>query len=72
MVKRALIIGINYTGTPSQLHGCVNDAENMHAFLQGQGYTEFKMWQELAQHGYPQVPQLTASSHLDLNAPVGL
>lgn len=26
-------IGINYTGTQHELHGCVNDAKNMRKFL---------------------------------------
>ena len=43
MVKKAVIIGINYTGTPSQLHGCVNDAENMRDALVGHGYAINKM-----------------------------
>jgi len=32
-VKRALLIGINYTGTDSALNGCINDAENLQEFL---------------------------------------
>jgi hypothetical protein len=31
--KFALIIGINYVGTGYDLHGCLNDADNMIAFL---------------------------------------
>lgn len=31
--KYALLIGINYTGTPSQLSGCVNDIEKMEEIL---------------------------------------
>lgn len=27
--KKAVIVGINYTGTNEQLHGCVNDAQRM-------------------------------------------
>lgn len=30
---KALIIGINYTGTDSELKGCINDALNMYAYL---------------------------------------
>ncbi|KAI0789028.1 caspase domain-containing protein [Irpex lacteus] len=37
--KKALCIGINYTGTQHELHGCVNDAKNMRKFLISQwGY----------------------------------
>lgn len=43
MVKKALIIGINYTGTAAQLSGCVNDAHNMRDALEGYGYTIFKV-----------------------------
>ncbi|KAI0319439.1 caspase domain-containing protein [Amylostereum chailletii] len=31
--KKALCIGINYTGTSNALQGCVNDAKNMYHFL---------------------------------------
>lgn len=43
MTKRAVIIGINYTGSPSELHGCVNDAENMSQALQSHGYVIQRM-----------------------------
>jgi hypothetical protein len=38
MKKRALCIGINYTGTPFALRGCLNDAVDWSALLQDQGY----------------------------------
>ena len=42
MVKYGLLIGINYTGTPDQLYGCINDVNNVKNFLQSQlGYTNF-------------------------------
>src|SRR3990167_4120733 len=31
--KKALLIGINYTGSPQALRGCVNDAWNVAHFL---------------------------------------
>lgn len=31
--KKALCIGINYTGTDAELRGCINDARNMKQFL---------------------------------------
>lgn len=31
--KRALIVGINYVGTGNDLQGCINDANNMNAFI---------------------------------------
>jgi len=39
--KKALCIGINYTGTSSELRGCINDARNVQRFLiQRFGYRE--------------------------------
>ena len=32
--KNALLIGINYINTPSQLYGCINDTNNIKDFLQ--------------------------------------
>lgn len=32
-MKKGLLIGINYTGTSSQLEGCINDVYNMRDFL---------------------------------------
>ncbi|CAO3585917.1 unnamed protein product [Absidia cylindrospora] len=31
--KRALLIGINYFGSPNQLNGCINDVHNIKTFL---------------------------------------
>lgn len=42
MKKRALIVGINYTGTGSALKGCLNDAEHMQTLLASRGFTEIK------------------------------
>jgi hypothetical protein len=44
MVKKALFIGINYTGTSAQLNGCINDVYNVRNFLmQNCGYTTENM-----------------------------
>lgn len=38
-VRKALLIGINYTGTDHALQGCINDVHNMRDFLvQEQGF----------------------------------
>lgn len=34
--KKALIIGINYTGSQNELGGCINDAMNVRDFLVGE------------------------------------
>ncbi|ODV63035.1 caspase family protein, partial [Ascoidea rubescens DSM 1968] len=41
--KKALIIGINYTGTKYQLKGCINDAHNVKKFLLRNGYSQENM-----------------------------
>ncbi|QKF94321.1 caspase-like protein [Fadolivirus algeromassiliense] len=33
IMKRCLLIGINYTGTNNELNGCINDCENLRNFL---------------------------------------
>jgi len=37
--KKALLIGINYTGTTNQLNGCINDVTDVSNFLVGKGFT---------------------------------
>ena len=38
-MKRALLVGINYVGTSNQLYGCINDINNVSAYLQSaRGY----------------------------------
>ena len=38
--RRALLVGINYTGTGGELNGCVNDVRKMKAFLTSCGWSE--------------------------------
>jgi len=38
--KRALLVGINYTGTKSQLNGCINDVLQVKEFLLIKGYKD--------------------------------
>lgn len=40
--KRALLIGVNYTGTSYALGGCVDDAKRMETFLSQRGYQIFQ------------------------------
>ncbi|KAG0278950.1 Ca(2+)-dependent cysteine protease [Linnemannia exigua] len=41
--RRAVLIGINYTGHANTLHGCVNDTAIMKGFLQDRGFEEDKI-----------------------------
>lgn len=38
--RKALLIGINYTGTRAQLRGCLNDVRQMRALLPGLGFPD--------------------------------
>ena len=40
IVKRALLVGINYRGTSGELNGCINDINNVKKMLLTQGYAE--------------------------------
>lgn len=37
--RKALLIGINYYGSPHQLRGCINDVQNMSAWLVSRGFS---------------------------------
>lgn len=43
VTKKALIFGLNYTGTSSQLNGCINDAKSIESYLKEKGFSEIKM-----------------------------
>lgn len=38
VVKKGLLIGINYTGTRNKLNGCINDQDNLSKFLAQENY----------------------------------
>lgn len=40
MTRKALLIGINYVGTESELAGCINDVIHMKKYLLSEGYEE--------------------------------
>lgn len=40
MSKVALLVGINYRGTSSELNGCINDVNSAKEFILTQGYEE--------------------------------
>jgi metacaspase-1 len=45
--KKALLIGINYIGTESELYGCINDVANVQKFLMEEcGYTDITIMTE--------------------------
>jgi len=45
--KKALLIGINYIGTPYELSGCIDDTSRMKKLLTNRGFNEFKILTDL-------------------------
>lgn len=45
--KKALLIGINYTGTSNELFGCINDAINVKERITNQGFTDITVLTDL-------------------------
>lgn len=50
-MKRALLCGLNYIGSDSELNGCINDVINVSKFLKGCGYqdTDIKILTDLTE-----------------------
>lgn len=40
VIRKALLVGINYIGTSNKLFGCINDVNNMKSYLLDNGYIE--------------------------------
>jgi hypothetical protein len=45
--KKALLIGINYTGTSNELRGCINDITNIKERISNQGFTNITVLTDL-------------------------
>jgi hypothetical protein len=45
--KKALLIGINYTGTSDELFGCINDVTNIKERISNQGFTDITVLTDL-------------------------
>jgi len=41
--KKALLIGINYTGTKNELYGCINDVESVKERITSNGFKDMMM-----------------------------
>lgn len=58
--KKALLVGINYVGTPNELSGCVNDIHDMCQLCAGWGYTDICVLLDGAWPGPEPIPKLPA------------
>jgi hypothetical protein len=48
-MKRALLCGLNYIGSDSELNGCINDVNNVNIFLKTRDYTDIKILTDLTE-----------------------
>lgn len=58
--RKALLIGVNYVGTPNELHGCVNDIYDMCRLCVGWGYTDVCVLHDGVWPGPEPVPKIPA------------
>ncbi|KAJ3372560.1 Ca(2+)-dependent cysteine protease [Kappamyces sp. JEL0680] len=55
--RRALLVGINYFGSPAELRGCLKDVENMRAFLdEKRAFTEYRVLTDAPGRGAHETP----------------
>ena len=66
--RRALIVGINYTGTSSQLSGCVNDAHDVYNVCHTLGYGEIAVLHDGYWPGVTLPQGLPDAAHPQLNS----
>jgi uncharacterized caspase-like protein len=78
MTKKALLIGINYYNSDSQLRGCQEDVKNVKEFLTSKGFSEITMLKDKRtdpQHKLPDCPTraniIAAMQKLVANAVAG-
>jgi hypothetical protein len=45
--KKALLVGINYTGTSNELYGCINDTNSIKERISKQGFNDIKILTDL-------------------------
>jgi hypothetical protein len=48
-IKKALLIGINYTGTENELYGCINDANCIKERITNKGFTDITVLTDLTE-----------------------
>lgn len=68
MTKRALLIGINYFGSASELSGCINDIKNMKVVLTEMGYTEFIVLHDGNEEEYPEFGSVKKPTRVNIMA----
>jgi len=69
--KKALLIGVNYIGTPYELNGCIDDTNRMKDLLSSHGFNDFKILTDLTVSKPTKVNILNELKSLIMNAKTG-
>jgi len=69
--KKALLIGINYTGTPNQLNGCINDTNDIKYRLSKEGFSSINIITDLTTKRATKANILDEFKNLLLNSQSG-
>lgn len=69
--KKALLIGINYTGTPNQLYGCINDTTLIKERISKNGFTSVNVLTDLTSKKATRDNILAELKNLLINAESG-
>jgi hypothetical protein len=69
--KKALLIGINYTGTSNELFGCINDVTNIKERISNQGFTDITVLTDLTTKKATRINILEGFKNLLINSKEG-
>ena len=69
--KRALLIGINYTGTSNELYGCISDVNSIKERISNQGFTDINVMTDLTSKKATRNNILEAFKNLLINSKAG-
>jgi len=69
--KKALLVGINYLGTPYELTGCIDDTTRMKVLLSSHGFNDFKILTDLTSTKPTKINILNELKKLVVNAKSG-
>jgi hypothetical protein len=69
--KKALLIGINYTGTPNELYGCINDVNCIKDRISKEGFNDINIITDLTVKKATRVNILSEFKNLLINSQTG-
>lgn len=69
--KRALLIGINYTGTSNELYGCISDVNSIKERISSQGFNDINIMTDLTTKKATRINILEGFKNLLINSQSG-